>query len=110
MPDETPTVVVMPDADEPAPPEPVVHFYGDDVPVQLQFVVPDAPNWSPREYTVWEHTFSPPSLTIYMPPGVEFVRADGDGKVFVRGTLVDSDPEVYRALRAFLNLPEWAKP
>jgi hypothetical protein len=89
MPDETPTVVVMPDADE----APTVGF-----------------SFAPEPRVVLTHMFSPPSLTIYMPPGVEFVRADGDGKVFVRGTLVDSAPEVYRALREFLNLPEWAKP
>jgi hypothetical protein len=131
---DAPTVVVMPDpGEEPAPwpaldgalrafvagelagltgpapgradPGPLVSYVsGPDV--QLQFIDPPLPGvWSHREYTVVEHIYDPPSLTLFMPPGTAFIRADGDGKVYVRGTPVGDDKEVYRALRELLNLP-----
>lgn len=36
----------------------------------------------------------------------ELLRAESDGRVFVRGKLVDTDAAVYRAFREFLGLPK----
>ena len=37
---------------------------------------------------------------------VEVLRFEADGRVFVRGTLVDTDQEVYEAMRSFLGLAD----
>ncbi len=45
-----------------------------------------------------------PSFTFWLAGNVEFMRVEADGRVFVRGTLVDTDAEVYRAFRELLGL------